>query len=432
MKIAVVGLGYVGVPVMCYFAKKGFDVVGIDIDASKVEKINSGNCPIEGKEPGLKELFHEVYPSGKMRATLDFSEVAGADAVLISVDTPIDQKMAPNYKSLRAAVASVGEHLSKGALVVIESTVAPGTTEKVVRPILEERSGLKAGKDFYLAHCPERLQAGKLLHGLINYDRVVGGVDQESTRRAMELYSKLGKGKLHPTDALTAEVVKTTENAYRDTQIAFANELALLCEKIGIDVFEVQRLVNTCPYRDMHKPGAGVGGHCLPKDPWLLIYGAGNDVNPKIIPTAREINDYMPVHMLELVEEALAEAGKELEGSNVTVLGFTFIENSDDIRNTPALPLIEGLRRKGANVAIHDPFASFIHYEGVTDDFEKAVSGSDCIALITIHDEYRNLDLAKLKKLMRTPVIVDGRNGFNRESVESNGFIYRGIGKGVR
>ena len=275
-KIAVVGLGYVGIPVACTFSKKGFDVVGIDINEAKIKMINDGICPIVGKEPGLKELFEEAHNNHGFRATDDFSKCQEADAILVSVDTPIDERTKiPGFKALRAALSNIGENLSKGTLVSVESTIAPGTMSKVVKAILEEKSGLKAGEDFFLVHCPERLKVGKLIHNLVKCNRIIGGVNPESAEKARDLYAHISEGKLHVTDALTAEVVKTTENAYRDVEIAFANELALICEDLGINVFETQELVNTSPNRHMHEPGSGVGGHCLPKDSWLLLYGAG-------------------------------------------------------------------------------------------------------------------------------------------------------------
>jgi len=429
-KIAVVGLGYVGIPVACTFSKKGFDVVGIDIDEAKIKMINDGICPIVGKEPGLKELFEEAHNNHGFRATDDFSKCQEADAILVSVDTPIDERTKiPGFKALRAALSSIGENLSKGTLVSVESTIAPGTMSKVVKAVLEEKSGLKAGEDFFLAHCPERLKVGKLIHNLVKCNRIIGGVNPESAEKARDLYAHISEGELFVTDALTAEVVKTTENAYRDVEIAFANELALICEDLGINVFETQELVNTSPNRHMHEPGSGVGGHCLPKDSWLLLYGAGMDPEGSIISIARDINDMMPHHLFDLTKEAFHESGQSLQGSHVAVMGFAFIEDSDDARNTPALPVIEKLKESGARVTTHDPYVDSFEGIDLTKDLDEALRDADAVVFVTRHEAYRSLTPDELKSKMKGRIVVDGRNIFSTSQLQAIGMIYKAIGK---
>lgn len=429
MKIAVVGMGYVGIPVAVEFANHGFDVVGINRSKWKVDWINDCRCPIQGNEPRLAELLEKVITNGKLRATQDFSVCKDADAILICTETPFDlDKNEPNYSALKSAVGSVAENLEKKSLIIVESTIAPKTMENVVKPILE-KNGKKAGKDFYLANCPERVMPGKLLYNIEKLDRVVGGIDKKSQKLAVELYSNIMKGKLYPTDCLTAEIVKTTENAYRDVQIGFANEIALICEKLGVDVFSVRELVNKCPYRDMHIPGAGVGGHCLPKDSWLLMYPVKNQVDTKMLRTGREINENMPLHMVELVEKCFKEIKKDLKKSKISIFGLAYLQNSDDTRNTPALPIIKKLKENGVDVIAHDPYVKEYGAICITGDMEKSLKDSDCLVLVTAHDEYKKLNLKKIKKLMRTPIIVDGRNLFSKEECEKEGFVYRGIGK---
>jgi UDP-N-acetyl-D-mannosaminuronic acid dehydrogenase len=263
---------------------------------------------------------------------------------------------------------------------------------------------------------------------------VVGGIDEESTRRAVELYRHIVKREITPTDLLTAEVAKTVENAYRDVNIAFANEVALICKSLGVNVYRVRELVNARPDRDMHLPGAGVGGHCLPKDTWLLQYGArtyGNSgVSTELVSLARRINDAMPLHTAQLVEEALGERGVTLDGARVVVMGYAYLENSDDTRNTPALPLVRALEAKGALVVVHDPFVRQAD-DGVnlTHDLEQALRGTDCAVIVTRHQEYYDLDPARAKVLMRTPVLVDGRNVCVSEDWRRAGFVYRDVGK---
>ena len=447
MKLVVVGMGYVGVPVAALFADvQGFSVTGIQRrsprSAWKIDALNQGKSPIEADEPGLPELLSKVVKKGTFKVTDDYSACLDADAVIIAVQTPVDENHIPQYESLKEALVSVGDNLRKGTLVCLESTVAPGTTEHLAKPILEERSGMRAGRDFGLLFSYERVMVGRLLHNLQQYDRIVGGIDADSTERGIALYKNIVKASLHPTDALTAEVAKVTENAYRDVNIAFANEVALACESLGVNVHNVRRFVNSLPndasnpssnpYRNMHVPGAGVGGHCLPKDSWLLIhgvetYGHGRFTS-KVIADSRIINDSMPLHVAKLAEEALGTRKRKLADSRVAILGLAFIENSDDPRNTPTEAIYKALTGRCAELVVHDPYIR--EYEGypLTQDLESAVRGKDCVIIATRHKEYLAIRPTYLKGLMRTPVVVDGRNTLNLDEFREVGFTFRGVG----
>jgi UDP-N-acetyl-D-mannosaminuronic acid dehydrogenase len=446
-KIVVIGMGYVGIPAAALFADvNGFTVVGIQRRSKrsgwKIDWLNNGKNPIGGEEPGLSELIEKVVKKGTLRVTDDFSECSDAEAILIDVQTPTDEDGIPHYESLKEVSKKVGRYIKENVLVVIESTVAPGTTENLVRPILEQESKLKAGKDFSLAFSYERVMVGRLLHNIINYPRIVGGIDEDSTKRGIDLYKNIVKAQLLPTDILTAEVAKVVENTYRDVNIAFANEVALMCESLGVDVFKVRELVNTLPndpsnpsanpIRQMHFPGAGVGGHCLPKDPWLLKYGVDAygkfKVDPQVIVKSRELNMWMPTHMTDLVEEGLTEAGQKLEGAKIAILGVAFLENSDDTRNTPSQPLYELLTKKGAKPVLHDPYVRDFNIP-FTADLNEAIEGADAVVIVTRHNEYLSLDLSLVINQMRTPVLVDGRDAYKKEKCEKLGFIYRGVGK---
>jgi UDP-N-acetyl-D-mannosaminuronic acid dehydrogenase len=428
---AVVGAGYVGLPVACTFASKGIKILAVDVVQERVDKINRGQCPIVGEEPGLPELLSSVIKEGRLIATTDSTKLSDAEAILVCVDTPIDPRTKqPNLSILKSAVRTIGTNMRKGALISIESTLPPRTMTDVVIPILENASSLKAGKDFHLIHCPERVMPGRLLHNLTTYDRVLGGNDPRSIELGISLYSVIMKGKLHPTSLLNAEMSKTLENAYRDVQIAFANEVALACEELGADAFEVRRLVNTCPFRDMHIPGAGVGGHCLPKDSWLFASSL-KDTDLKIIPSAREINEFMPQHMVELTEMALSDNGRNLKESKIAILGLAFLRDSDDTRHSPALTIIDELEGK-ADLVVHDPFVLHEYKAPLLRNLEEALKGADCMVIVTDHTVYKNLDLAAARRLMRTPSIVDGRNVLTAEQCEALGFTYRGIGKSTR
>lgn len=424
--VVVLGLGYVGLPVACLFAEAGFPVVGIRRSQDKVNMINQGICPIEGKEPGLAELVARVVSEGKLRATADYEACREAQVVLIAVETPVDPTTKkPGYEALRGALTDLGYNLSHGTMVIIESTIAPGTMEWVVKPILEETTGLRVNENFYLVNCPERVMPGKLLANIRGCHRVVGGMSPEATELAVKLYQYVVQADLDSVDCLTAELVKTMENAYRDVQIAFANEMALLCEDMGANVWQVRELVNKSPYRDMHLPGAGVGGHCIPKDPWLLIANAGDDFEPRLIPAARAVNDGMPLHVVDLTVKALREAGVDIAGAKVAVLGYSYLENSDDTRNSPSKVLVARLRELGAEVVIHDPYVA--EYQ---DDLLKIAQGCDAVVLMVAHDGYRALDLSELREQVGHSILIDGRRVFSAERVQAAGWDYRGVGRG--
>jgi UDP-N-acetyl-D-mannosaminuronic acid dehydrogenase len=423
-RIAVIGLGYVGLPVACEFARTGFEVLGVELRAERVEMINAGISPIEGEEPGLAELLAEVIRSRKLRATTDYNDLSLCEVILIDVETPVDKDNRPRYEALRSVLGDLGPVLQPGALVIVESTIAPGTMDGLVRPLLEEHSGMKLNEGFFLGNCPERVMPGKLLSNLRGVSRVVGGMTPETAETMVNLYRTIVKADLDPTDCVTAEIVKTAENAYRDVQIAFANEVALICEAVGGDVWKVRDLVNKSPGRQMHLPGAGVGGHCIPKDPWLLAYGAeGKDTPVRLIPAARAINDGMPLHMAKLLKEGLQKAGKTLEGSRILILGYAYLEDSDDTRNSPSEVLVEHLKEAGADVVVHDPYIP--EFQG--DIME---SGRGCAAALVMvnHKDYADLDIGEFLKKNSISILIDGRNTINLPEGLENKIIFSRIG----
>ena len=439
-KITVIGMGYVGIPCAALLADvEGFQVTGLQRRSKrsgwKIEQLNEGKSPFEGNEPGLDELIARVVAKGSFKVTDDIEVLTDSDVILIDVQTPTDEQHIPQYHSLKQVCEQIGQRIKKGTLVVVESTVAPGTTQNVVQKIIEEQSGLRGGEDFDLAFAYERVMPGKLINNIVNLPRIVGGITPESAERAVAIYSKIVKAKLHTTDVLTAELSKTIENAYRDVNIAFVNEMALVCESLGVNVYEIIDLVNELPSRNLHIPGAGVGGHCLPKDTWLLRFGLNeygtHKMEPRFIALAREINNHMPIHMALLIEDALSSQGLAIHDANVTILGAAYLENSDDTRNSPAATLVKVLESKGATVTIHDPYVrewEFGAHE-MEEDLVEAVTDADCLALVTKHREYTQLNLEEIRRLMRTPIFVDGRNLLNEEDAISKGFEYRAIGK---
>ncbi len=421
--IGIIGLGYVGLPVACLFAEAGFPVTGVDVKAERVALINAGKSPIEGREPGLAELLAAVVAEGRLRATMQYADLQTCDVITINVETPVDEQHIPRYAALQSALRALGPVLKSGALVIVESTIAPGTMARLVKPLLEETSGKRANADFYLGHCPERVMPGKLLANLRGVSRVCGGETPETAEVMMALYRHIVQAELDPADCVTAELVKTAENAYRDVNIAFANEVALICEAVGGDVWKVRELVNKSPGRNMLLPGAGVGGHCIPKDPWLLAYQAqANGAPVRLIPAARAVNDGMPFHIAALLEDALREAGKPLAGARVLVLGYAYLEDSDDTRNSPSAALVAHLRARGVEVVIHDPYVA--EYQG---DVYALAEGCDAVVVMVAHSAYRALDLEALKNALCGPIMVAGRRVFSRPA----GWIYRGVGEGT-
>ncbi|MBL8117599.1 MAG: nucleotide sugar dehydrogenase [Anaerolineae bacterium] len=402
-KLGVVGLGYVGLPLAALFAHKGFETIGLDIDAARIGVLQRGESPFHYDEPGLPELLQSVMPSGRLSFTTDATALNQADIILICVQTPVDDSdNLPRYDHLRSALRSVGQVLKAGALVIIESTIAPGTMSRVVIPELEAATGGRVGQAFYAGHCPERVMPGRLLHNLRNMSRVAGGMTPQVAAAMHSLYSHIVEATIDTTDMLTAELVKTTENAYRDVQIAFANEVARICEAVGGDVWKVRELVNKSPGRNMLYPGAGVGGHCIPKDSWLLIANA-DEAAPALIPTARHVNRSMPLHVADLTTQALEHQGHPVAGAVVAVLGYAYLENSSDTRDTPSQAFIEVMRQRGAVLRIHDPFV-----EGYQQPLAHVLQGAHAAVIMVAHNEYKQFDWAALAADLS--VIVDGRH----------------------
>lgn len=429
-RLAVIGLGYVGLPVACMFARAGFKTTGIDIDSERVTMIRNGENPIKGIEPGMDELVAQVIQSGNLSVSSEYASLKDVDALTISVQTPVDDSdHKPRFAHMRSALSALGKVMKKGALVIIESTVAPGTMQGVIIPALEEATGGKVGVDFWVGHCPERVTPGRLLHNITTMDRAVGGYTPEVADIMVTLYDNIVDGNLDPTDVLTAEIVKTTENAYRDVQIAFANEVAQICEALGADVWKVRELVNKVPGRNMLYPGAGVGGHCITKDSWLLIANVADQVQPQLIPTARDVNRFMPEHVANLTENNLKANDIALSEATIAVLGYAYMENSDDTRDTPSEAYIEVMQARGVtDLRVHDPFVH--EYKG---DLDAILQDADIAVILVKHDDYVAYDWQAGLDLMKHRAIVDARrvlaDDFNASDAQ---VTVLGIGHPVR
>lgn len=424
---------------------KNFYVTGVQRRSQrsgwKIDWLNEGKNPFEGEEPGLDELIARVVKKGKFKVTDKYESCDDADFILIDVQTPVDDHRIPRYDSLKDVSKLIALHMKKGVTVIIESTVAPGTTDNIVQQIFEKGSGMKRGEDFYLVFSFERVMPGKLIEYITDFPRVIGGGCDKANENAKFLYGKVVKKELQVTDTLTAELTKCIENTYRDVNIAFSNEMALVCEDFNRNIFEIIELINHRHDRMMHYPGSGVGGHCLTKDPHLLVFGhrtyTNNKYNSDILLKARELNDFMPNHMVELMEDALKEANKH-DNLKIALMGVSYKADTDDTRNTPTEKIVWTLKKRyhshNIQYIAHDPYVKERDYKEtqLTDDLNEAVSGADVLIFATNHKQYYNLNLSDIKKKMITPIIIDGRNIFDKKIVGEIGFIYRKVGEGSK
>lgn len=386
--LGVIGLGYVGLAVAIHAAMRGHRVIGYDVSEQRVKCIQGGQFPFKGSEPGMQEAFDRALNEKRVVATHNLNDLAEAPIKLVAVQTPVTGgNHAPDLTFLITATIAAASCMVSGDLLIIESTLPPGTMERVIRPLvfteLHDRRGIV---DYSLACCPERVNPGRMLDHLRRMPRVLGVEDAMSERRALEFYSGLVDASVDTTDFTTAELVKTVENAYRDVNIAFANTVALLCEEYGSDVWAVRELVNKCEARAMHRPGPGVGGHCIPKDPWLLIAQSKEMAATALIRTARETNVKMP-HIVISRIETWANAHK-LPNPSVLVLGLAYKEDTDDTRDSPSLVVIEAALARGWGVSAHDPHVEPSFPLGGAQRIGALEGTYDVVLLLVAHQEY--------------------------------------------
>ncbi|GKU26924.1 nucleotide sugar dehydrogenase [Clostridium folliculivorans] len=408
--VGVIGLGYVGLPLAVEKAKAGYKTIGFDVQANKVELVNSGVNYIGDV---VDSDLSNVVKSGILTATTDFSFVKDVDFVAICVPTPLDAYQQPDISYVKASTEAVAEYLHEGMVVVLESTTYPGTTEELLLPILESKSGLKCGKDFYLAFSPERVDPGNLLYKTKNTPKVVGGVGKDSTEVAAAMYRNVLESEiLEVSSPAVAEMEKILENTYRNINIGLANEMAIICEKMGISVWEVIDAAKTKPYGfQAFYPGPGLGGHCIPLDPYYLTWKAREyDYHTKLIETSGEINNYMPQYVIERAGKILNKYKKPINGSKVLILGVAYKQDIDDYRESPALKVIENFQNEGADISFYDPYVSSYKYKGVehqgiADLTETVLRDADIVVITTMHT---NMDYNYVQK--NAKVIFDTKN----------------------
>ena len=423
--VTIVGLGYVGLPVACLCAEKGYKVYGLDIDKNRVDSINKGTSPIEDDYiiKKLKNLMNRIIATTSSADCIPISDI-----IIVCVPTPVDRNNSPDLSALMESISSIGKFVKPNTLLIIESTIYPGTIEEIAIPILKKHGFDAYKNDIFVAHCPERIDPGNKDWTIDNLPRVVGGVTEYATKKATEFYRSIIEADVIELSSIkAAEATKIMENTFRDVNIAFVNEMAQSFDKAGIDILEVIKGASTKPFAFMpHYPGAGVGGHCIPVDPYYLIEKAKQiGFNHKFLSLARDINNNMPNYTVQLLENQLHKLGKSIKGAKVGVLGLAYKANVDDIRESPAFDIIGILKAKGADVFVFDSHVK----KGINvKNLDELLNKSDYVILATDHNEFKNIDLNQFKK-HKILVVIDGRNCLDKEKINSMGILYHGIGR---
>jgi UDP-N-acetyl-D-glucosamine dehydrogenase len=417
-RVAVLGMGYVGLPFATVFAEAGFEVTGVDPIPEKMEKLNRGESYIMDVPT---EQVARLVKAGKLKGTSDYSVLSSIDAVAICVPTPLRQTGDPDLSFIISAAEGLAPYVHAGMVVVLESSTYPGTTRELMLPALTEKSGLKVGENLFIAFSPERVDPGRTDWTTKNTPKVIGGITQKCTEVSAAWYSQALDKVVPVTSTEVAEMAKLLENTFRMINIGFVNELALMCDRLGVDVFEVINAAATKPFGFMKfLPGPGLGGHCIPIDPLYLSWKLHSlNYTARFIELASEINTGMPRFVISKVQDALNDHEKSLKGSNVLVLGAAYKPDIDDLRESPAIDVIRLLEQKGAKVSYHDPYIPVIKHEdwkieSVTDVM-KAVKSADCVVIVTNHKVYDYAAILKESKL-----IVDTRNALNLAGTQNS------------
>ncbi len=428
------GAGYVGLPLACAFAQAGFRTTAVDYDATKVSAIMKGQSYVE--DDYVTRVLAGLVKSGRLSSSEETgTEAERLDFLIITVPTPLDDSNRPDLSFVVRIAETFSERLRPGKFVILESSVYPGATEEIVKPILEKR-GLKAGSDFGLAYSPERIDYGNRKYDLKDIPKVVGGITPECTRIAAALYKSILRARVvEVTDTRTAEATKMLENTYRYVNIALANELAILAERLGVDVYEVIEAASSKPFGfQPFYPGPGVGGHCIPKDPHYLDFKARQlGVSVSLVKTSQRINEGMVSHIVSRLEEHLHQKQRGLRGAKVAILGLAFKQDVSDTRNSPSIRLADCLEAMGARVVAFDPLAKQVTTKSGSlvsaKEIGEAVEGADVIALVTPHSSFRNINLSDLKPPKKDAIILDTRGFWTPDECRAAGFDYLALGR---
>ena len=434
LKVCVVGIGRIGLPTALSFAKAGLQTIGMDINEKLVDSINTGNFPLKD-EPGYEDIFNKVRKNGNFLATTNINEaVPESNLILLTLPTPMDEKNIPNYSALESMCKQLSNFLQPNSLIVVESTIEPGFIENDLINILEETNRLHVGKNFTIGVCPENANPGEILHDFTNLPRLVGGIDEQTTKIITMIYDFVFSVELVTMpDCKTANAVKLTTNVFRDVNIAFVNELSLMFEKLGIDTLKVLDAAKQKYNFQIHYPGAGVGGPCLPINSYQLLNTARRtDSKLSIIKLSREINEKMPDHVINLTLDGFKKCNKSIKDSSVLILGISYKPDIKDVQLSPAEIIINKLKALGARIKIYDPYykGSQVFGISVEQNIEDVLSKVDASIIITAHKEFQEIN-PKIFTKMKTPILIDSRGVVDTSSANDAGLVFRGLGRGI-
>jgi len=433
IRVCVVGIGRIGLPTALLFAKSGLDTIGVDINENLVQNINSGIYPLKD-EPGIEEIFNDVIKNKKFSATTKIEDaVPNADLILLSLPTPMDGNNIPDYSALRSVATQLSEILSPNSLVIVESTIEPGFIEDEIVSIISKSRRLKIEENFFIGVCPENANPGEILHDFTNLPRLVAGINNDVTKIIKIIYNFVFPVEIvEMPNCKTANAVKLTTNVFRDVNIAFVSELSLMFEKLGIDTMKVLEAAKKKYNFQVHYPGSGVGGPCLPINSYQFLNSARRiGVKLSIIESSRKINEKMPDHVVELTSDAFKESNKSIQNSEILILGVSYKPNVKDIQLSPAKYIIKKFQNLGANVHIYDPNFSSTEVFGikVEDNLDDIISKMDAAIIVTGHDDFKKIEISSFAK-MKTPILVDTSGIIEPQSVKQHNIIFRGLGRG--
>ena len=433
IRVCVVGIGRIGLPSALSFAKSGLTTIGVDINESLVQKINDDNFPLED-EPGYEEIFHDVIKNKTFSATTKIEEgITKSNLILLSLPTPMDENNIPDYSALANVAKQLSQLLLPNSLVIVESTVEPGFIEDVMINLISDNDRLDAEKNFFIGVCPENANPGEILHDFTNLPRLVGGINQDISKVIQLIYSFVfGVELIEMPDCKTANAVKLTTNVFRDVNIAFVSELSLMFEKLGIDTMKVLEAAKKKYNFQVHYPGAGVGGPCLPINSYQLLNTAKRlGSNLSIIESGRKVNEKMPEHVINLTLDAFNECNKTIQDSSVLILGISYKPDVKDIQLTPAEQVINKLQDLGVKIHIYDPYFKSKKVFGITvaENIENVISTVDASIILTAHDEFKKIEIALFSKMLN-PILIDTRGIIDPLLAKNEKLIFRGLGRG--
>jgi len=433
LRVCVVGIGRIGLPTALSFAKSGLPTVGVDINENLVRTINSGAFPLKD-EPGYEEIFNDVIKNKMFSVTTKIEDaVPNSDLVLLSLPTPMDENNVPDYSALRSAASELSNVLSPNSLVIVESTIEPGFIEDEMVSIISKSGRLKIEENFFIGVCPENANPGEILHDFTNLPRLIAGINNDVTKIIKMIYNFVFPVELvEMPNCKTANAVKLTTNVFRDINIAFVSELSLMFEKLGIDTIKVLEAAKKKYNFQVHYPGSGVGGPCLPINSYQLLNTAKRTgTKLSIIESGRKINEKMPDHTVELTSNAFKECNKSIQDSEILILGVSYKPNVKDIQLSPAEYIIKKFQNLGANVHIYDPNFSSTEVFGikVEENLDDILPKMDAAIIVTGHDAFKKIEISSFTK-MKTPVLIDTRGIIEPQSVKQHNIIFRGLGRG--